>query len=164
MAAAFYQQAEVHRLRGEFAAAEEAYRSASQSGREPQPGLALLRLAQGRTNAAAAAIRRVVSAATERLQRTRLLPACIEIMLAAGDIEQARRACRELQEIAQSFHTAALDAMAAQARGAFELAEGDAQAALSSLRRAWTVWQQVEAPYPVARARAGGTGLPRTRR
>ena len=155
-AAAFYQQAEVHRLRGEFAAAEEAYRSASQSGWEPQPGLALLRLSQGRTDVAAAAIRRVVSATvatTQRLQRTRLLPAFVEIMLAAGDIEQARRACRELQEIAQSFHTAVLDAMAAQARGELELAEGDAQAALDSLRRAWTVWQQIEAPYLAARVR-----------
>ena len=84
-AAAFYQQAEVHRLRGEFAAAEEAYRNASQLGWEPQPGLALLRLAQGRTDAAAAAIRRVVGATTDRLQRARLLPAYIEIMLAVGD-------------------------------------------------------------------------------
>ena len=153
VAAALYQQAEVHRLRGEFAAAEGAYRSASQSGREPQPGLALLRLAQGRTDAAAAAIRRVVSAATERLQRTRLLPACIEIMLAVGDIEQARGTCLELQEIAQSFDTGALHAMAAHGRGAVELAEGDAQAALGSLRRAWAAWQRIEAPYVAARVR-----------
>jgi tetratricopeptide (TPR) repeat protein len=74
-AAALYQQAEVHRLRGEFAAAKEAYRSASQRGLEPQPGLALLRLAQGRTDAALAAIRRAVSATADRLQRTKLLPA-----------------------------------------------------------------------------------------
>ena len=82
VAAALYQQAEVHRLRGEFAAAEEAYRSASQWGLEPQPGLALLRLAQGRTGAALAAIRRALSATADPLQRTKLLPARVEIMLA----------------------------------------------------------------------------------
>jgi DNA-binding CsgD family transcriptional regulator len=152
-AVALYQQAEVHRLRGEFAAAEEAYRNASQWGWEPQPGLALLRMAQGRTDAAAAAIRRVASATSDRLQRTRLLPAYIEIMLAAGDVADARAACRELEEIAKSFDTGVLGAMAAQARGAVELAEGDAQAALGSLRRAWQVWEQVEAPHLAAQVR-----------
>lgn len=152
-AAAFYQQAEVHRLRGEFAAAEEAYRSASRFGLEPQPGLALLRLAQGRREAAAATIRRAVSATTERLQRTRLLPAYVEILLAIGDVQDARRACRELEETAESFDTEALGAMAAHARGSVELAEGDAQAALGSLRRAFEVWQRLEAPHVAARVR-----------
>jgi DNA-binding CsgD family transcriptional regulator len=122
-------------------------------GREPQPGLALLRLAQGRSNAAAAAIRRVVSATRDRLQRARLLPAFIEILLAVGDIPDARGACRDLEDIAKSFHTAVLAAMAADARGAIELAEGDAQAALGSLRCAWQVWQHIEAPYLAARVR-----------
>jgi hypothetical protein len=152
-AAALYQQAEVHRLRGEFAAAEEAYRSASQTGLEPQPGFALLRLAQGRVDAAVAAIRRALSATAGRLQRTKLLPAHIDIMLAAGDIEAARDACRELQEIAGDVNTEVLGAMAAHARGAVELAEGDARAALGSLRRAFVVWQQIEAPYVAARVR-----------
>jgi DNA-binding CsgD family transcriptional regulator len=152
-AAAFYQQAEVHRLRGEFEAADEAYRNASQRGSDPQPGLALLRLAQGRTDVAAAAIRRVVSATTDQLQRTRLLPAHVEIMLAVSDIENARSACRELADIAESFNTSVLSAMAAHAQGAVELAEGDAQAALGSLRRAFEAWQQVEAPYEAARVR-----------
>ena len=79
MAAAFYQEAEVHRLRGDFGAAEKAYQSASEWGRDPQPGLALLRLAQGRADAAAAAIRRAVSTPAGRLQRTKLLSACVEI-------------------------------------------------------------------------------------
>jgi DNA-binding CsgD family transcriptional regulator len=152
-AAALYQQAEVHRLRGEFAAAEEAYRSASQWGLEPQPGLALLRLAQGRTDAAVAAIRRALSAAADPLQRTKLLPARIEIMLAAGDVQDARTACRELEEITARLDAAVLGAMAAHARGALELAEGDAHAALGSLRRAFEVWQQIEAPYVAARVR-----------
>ncbi len=152
-AAAFYQQGEVYRLRGEFTAAEEAYRKASQWGWEPQPGLALLRLAQGRTEAAAAAIRRVASATKDRLQRTRLAPAYIEIMLAVGEIQEAREACRELEEIAESFDTGVLGAMAAHARGTVDLAEGDAEAALGSLRRAGQVWQQIEAPYLAARVR-----------
>jgi DNA-binding CsgD family transcriptional regulator len=152
-AAAFYQQAEVHRLRGEFAAAEEAYRSASQWGLEPQPGLALLRLAQGRTAAALAAIRRALSATADRLQRAKLLPAQVEIALAAGDVRDARTACRELGEIAASFDAGVLGAMAAHARGAVELAEGAAAAALASLRCAFEAWQQVEAPYAAARTR-----------
>jgi DNA-binding CsgD family transcriptional regulator len=152
-AAALYQQAEVHRLRGEFAAAEEAYRDASQGGLEPQPGLALLRLAQGRGDAAVAAIRRALSATADPLQRTRLLPAYVEIALAAGDVEAARTACRELEEIAARMDTAVLGALAAHARGALQLAEGDAHAALGSLRRAFEVWQQIEAPYAAARLR-----------
>jgi DNA-binding CsgD family transcriptional regulator len=152
-AAAFYQQAEVYRLQGEFAAAEKAYRNASQWGWEPQPGLALLRLAERRTDAAAAAIRRVVSATKDRLQRARLLPTYIEIMLAMGEIQEAHGACHELEEIAKSFDTGMLGAMAAHARGAVELAKGDIQAALGSLRRAWQAWQQVKAPYLAARVR-----------
>jgi DNA-binding CsgD family transcriptional regulator len=152
-AAAFYQRAELHRLRGEFAAAEEAYRSASRFGCEPQPGLALLRMAQGRTDAACAAIRRVLSAATDRLQRAKLLPAHIEIMLAIGDTQEARNACREFEEIAGEFATDVLRAMAAHARGAVALAEGDARAALGPLRRAFEVWRHVEAPYEAARVR-----------
>jgi DNA-binding CsgD family transcriptional regulator len=152
-AAALYQQAEVHRLRGEFAAAEEAYRSASQCGLEPQPGLALLRLAQGRIDAAVAASRRAMSATGDPLQRAKLLPAHIEIMLAANDIQEARGACDELEEIAGTFDTGVLGAMAGYARGAVELAEGTPEAALGSLRCAFQVWQQVEAPYAAARVR-----------
>jgi DNA-binding CsgD family transcriptional regulator len=143
----------VYRLRGDFAAAEEAYRNASQGGWDPQPGFALLRLAQGRTDAAAAAIRPVASATKGRLQRTKLLPAYIEIMLAAGETREARDACRELEETARGFDTGVLGAIAAHARGAVDLAEGDAQAALGSLRSAWRVWEQVKAPYQAARAR-----------
>jgi DNA-binding CsgD family transcriptional regulator len=152
-AAAFYQQGEVHRLKGELAAAEEAYRSASQLGLEPQPGLALLRLAQGSTDAAAGAIRRTVGATTDRLKRLGLLPAYIEIMLAAGAVQDARQACRELEQIVRSFDTAVPGAIAAQACGAVDLAEGDAQAALGPLRRAFDVWQRIEAPYAAARVR-----------
>lgn len=152
-AAALYQLAEVHRLRGEFPAAEEAYRQASQWGWEPQPGLALMRLAQGRDDAAAAAMRRVLRATKGRTQRARLLPAHIEVMLAVDALDEARSACRELEEIAQLFASSILDAMAAQARGTLDLADGDAAAALAPLRSAWRAWQDAQAPYPAARAR-----------
>ena len=152
-AGALYQQAEVHRLKGEFAAAEEAYRGASQLGLEPQPGLALLRLAQGRPDVAATAIRRVATTSVDRLKRMSLLPAYVEIMVAVGDVQDARDACRELEDIARSFDTGVPAAIAAHACGAVDLAEGGAQAALGSLRHALEVWQRIEAPYAVARVR-----------
>jgi len=150
---AHYQQAEIHRLRGEFEAAETAYRSASRSGVEPQPGLALLRLAQGNRDAAASAIRRVVGATRDRLQRTRFLPAHVEIMLAVGDIEEAGAASRELEETASSLNTEVLAAIAAHACGALQLAEGNPRAALDPARRAFGIWQQIGAPYLAARLR-----------
>jgi len=151
---ALYQQGELLRLQGDFAAAEEAYRDASRYGREAQPGLALLRLGQGDLAPAAAAIRRVLGETTEPLQRAVLLPAYAEIMLAVDEIEEARNACGELVEIAAGSGSAMLDAIAAHVRGAVVLAEGDAPAALVSLRHAWQVWQELEAPYEAARARA----------
>jgi DNA-binding CsgD family transcriptional regulator len=150
---ALYRQGEVHRLRGELAEAEEAYRDASRFGCEPQPGLALLRLAQGNDDAAAAAIRRVVGEATELLKRARLLPAYVEIMLALGDAQEAHSACRELEEISARYESTTLGAISAHARGAVDLAQGDTQAALLALRHAWQVWQEFKAPYEIARVR-----------
>jgi DNA-binding NarL/FixJ family response regulator len=112
-----------------------------------------LRLAQGRTDAAAAAIQSALSATSDLFKRTRLLPAYIEIMLAAGDIQAARDACRELEQTAGSIDTGVLGAMVAHACGAVDLAQGDARSALASLRRALEVWQRIEAPYIVARVR-----------
>jgi ATP/maltotriose-dependent transcriptional regulator MalT len=151
--AAFYQQAEIHRLRGEFEKAEDAYRSASELGCEPQPGLALLRLAQGRAAAASAAIRRLTDATSDRLRRARLLPAHLEIMLAMGDVEETRRARDELRELAQAFDTDVLRAVVAQADGAIALAEDHARAALDPLRSAFELWERLEAPYEAARVR-----------
>jgi len=150
---ALYRQGEVHRMRGEFGLAEDAYREASRRGREPQPGLAQLRLAQGRPDAAEAAIRRVVSETAEAGRRAALLPAYVEVTMAVGDLEAARGACRELEAIAEGHEEHALGAMAAQARGAIELAEGSASAALPSLRRAGEVWERLRAPYHAARVR-----------
>jgi DNA-binding NarL/FixJ family response regulator len=155
-ASAIYQEAEVHRLKGEFGDAEKAYRAASRGGRDPQPGLALLRLAQGRAATAVAQIRSALAAASDsdRLQRTRFLPAAVEILLAAGEREEARAASDELEGIAQALDTDVVHAMAAHARGAVALAEGDARGALEPLRRSLAGWQRVEAPYLAARIRA----------
>jgi DNA-binding NarL/FixJ family response regulator len=153
-AQAFYRQGELHRLRGEFAAAEHAYREASRFGWEPQPGMALLRLGQGRSDVAVAAIRRAVGEATQPLRRANLLPAYVEIMLAAGDVEEALAGCRQLEEIAGRYESTMLTALVAHARGAAELTAGDAGSALVSLRRAERTWQELEAPYDAARARA----------
>jgi ATP/maltotriose-dependent transcriptional regulator MalT len=150
---AFYRQAEVYRVLGDFAAAEDAYRQSSRWGRQPQPGLALLRLAQGRTDAARAASRRVLAETTDRLGRAKLLPAQVEITLAVGDVQGARDAAGELAEIAERYDTLALRAVADHARGAVLLAEGDARAAVVALRGAWRVWRELEAPYEAARVR-----------
>jgi DNA-binding CsgD family transcriptional regulator len=152
-AQACYRQGEIHRLQGEFAAAEDEYRKASKDGWEPQPGLALLRLAQGNGEAAVAAIRRVVGETTEPLKRAGLLPAYVEILLAAGDAEGAGGACRELADISQRYESSMLSAMAAQAGGEVTLAEGDAASALPALRHASREWQLIEAPYEAARVR-----------
>lgn len=150
---ACYRRGEIHRMLGDFGVAEEAYREAIRRGREPQPGLALLRLAQGKLDAAGAAIRRALAETVEAGRRARLLPAYVEIMLAAGDLAAARDASSELESLAEGHEQGALGAMAAQARGAAELAEGDTGAALASLRHAGEVWHQLEAPYEAARAR-----------
>jgi DNA-binding CsgD family transcriptional regulator/tetratricopeptide (TPR) repeat protein len=150
-AQALYRQGEVYRLLGRFDAAEEAYRNARQGGSEPQPGLALLRLAQGKGDAAAAATRRLMVEISDASKRARLLPAHVEIMLAVGDAEAARAACAELQEIAERWEGGMIGAMAAHARGAVDLAEGDARGALVELRQAGQAWRELEAPYEVAR-------------
>lgn len=149
-AEAYYQLAELHRLRGEFEEADEAYRHASRIGFVPQPGLALLRLAQNQERSAHSMIQRALHGATRPLERAKLLPACVEIRLAAGDLEQARTASRELEEIADRFNTDVLQAISLRVKGAVGLAERDAEAALVSLRRAFELWK---APYEAARIR-----------
>ncbi|HEX2139313.1 MAG TPA: LuxR C-terminal-related transcriptional regulator [Woeseiaceae bacterium] len=153
LAGALYRLGELHRLRGEIAAAEEAYREASAQGYEPQPGLALLRLAEGHTEAAAAAIRGALAAASNPSERLPLLQASVDIMLAAGDIDEAHRACREIEALAQSFDTGVPRAISAHARGAIALAEGEVSAALAALRQAFDLWRDAGAPYEAARAR-----------
>jgi DNA-binding CsgD family transcriptional regulator len=151
--AALYQQAEIHRLCGEFEKAEDVYRAASERGFEPQPGLALLRLAQGRSDAACAAMRRLTNTASDRMRRAGILPAHFEVMLACGDIDEARRARDQMRELAEAFDTDLLRALVAQADGAIATAEGRPNTALDPLRRAFTLWQHLDAPYEGARVR-----------
>ena len=148
-----YLRAELHRLRGEFADAEDAYREANEHGRNPQPGLALLRLAQGKTDAAVAAIRRVVDEAEGPIARIGVLGPFVEIMLAAGDVDAARAAADELTQISKDLTAPVVQAMAAHASGAVLVACGDGRAALKQLRKAWTIWREFEALYEAARTR-----------
>jgi DNA-binding CsgD family transcriptional regulator len=151
--AAFYQWAELLRLRGEFADAEEMYRRAAQAGRGVQPGMSLLRLAQGQIGPAAQSIRNVLTEATERRIRSRLLPAFVDIMLAGHDIEAARAGADELSSIAAGLQAPFLRAVAARARGATLLVTGDARSALAALREATAAWDELDAPYELARTR-----------
>ncbi len=150
---AFYQRAELHRLRGEFVEAEQAYRRASRWGHSPHPGLALLRLAQGRVDDAAAAIRRVTGEAQGHGVRPTVLGACVEIMLAVGDADAGRSAADELIRLAADLDAPLLRAVSAGAQGTVLLAEGDAGRAAQSLHRCRAVWEELQAPYEVARVR-----------
>jgi len=150
---AHYRIAELHRLRGDVARAEEAYRQTSQSGLDPQPGLALLRLAQGQTAAAHTAIVRAIEEARDPRRRAQLMPAYVEIAIAAGEVADARAVADELAAMAARRGAPMLRATAAYAIGEVLLAEGDARRALGSLRDAFALWRTLEAPYEAARAR-----------
>ncbi len=115
--------------------------------------MALLRLAEGKGEAASSAIRRVFDEASQPRARAALLPAYVEIMLAGGEVEEARAACRELETISGAHQSDMLRATSAQARGALALADGDPRTALFALREAWQTWQELEAPYEAARVR-----------
>ncbi|MBJ8339946.1 DNA-binding response regulator [Antrihabitans sp. YC3-6] len=149
-----YEVAEILRLRGDLAGAEESLRAAHELGADPQPGLALIRLAQGNTEAAASSIRTALADEhLSRSARSRLHLAQLEIAFAAGDLDTARRASAALTEAAQTHSGSGLAAAATRARGAVLLAEGKAVTALPVLRTACRQWQQLEAPYETARTR-----------
>jgi DNA-binding CsgD family transcriptional regulator len=150
---ATYQQGEIHRRRGDLAAAEDAYREANRCGREPQPGLALLRLAQGDGETAYASIRRALAEQTEPPLRARLLPAAAEIALALGRTADARADADELERIGLAHVSPLLEAYVLHVRGTVELAEGVPEAALASLRGACRLWQELDAPYDTGRTR-----------
>jgi DNA-binding CsgD family transcriptional regulator len=152
--AAYYQQAELYRLRGEFEKADEAYRRASQAGRKPYPGFALLRLAQGQIDTANVAIRRGLQEVRAFKMRAQMLCASVEIMLAGHDLPAARGAAEELARVASQLDAPFLCAASAQASGVVALEAGDVNAAVELLRDAWTIWQDLDAPYEVARVRA----------
>ena len=153
LGSAYYQLAEIQRLRGELADAQESYRQASVVGRDPEPGMSLLRLAQGRIDLALPAIRRALDEAQDPMTRSRLLPGYVEVMLEAEEVGAARAATDELAGIASQFDAPYLHALAAHASGAVLLAEGDPQAALTKLRTAHRSWRDLEAPHQAARVR-----------
>jgi ATP/maltotriose-dependent transcriptional regulator MalT len=153
MGMALYQQAELLRLRGELDRAEENYRQASAWGHPVQPGLALLRLAQGRVADAYPAIRRAVCEAEGPVERSRILAAYVEIALAAGDSDAARTGVEELERIAVAFDSGYLRATVGYAHGSVLLADGDPAEACAALRRAWLDWRELDAPYETARVR-----------
>jgi len=151
----FYAIGDIRRLRGDFVGAEAALREAHSRGRAPQPALALVRLAEGKVKAAAAAINAAVAEETaDRWARARLLPAQIEIAIAAGDVQLARTAVDELAGIVAGYPSPALEAGRQVALGRVLVAEGDAAAAAREFRSAIKGWREVGAPYEVARARA----------
>jgi DNA-binding CsgD family transcriptional regulator/tetratricopeptide (TPR) repeat protein len=145
--AAFYRLGEIHRLRGEFEKAEAAYMEANEHGRKPQPGLSLLRLAQGEIDAAAASIRSVLLDTRTQAARARMLAAAVEILLAAGDLENARAAATELSTVASAIGASLLNAASAQATGAVLLAEGDVDSAATLLGQASEIWRDLGMPY-----------------
>jgi class 3 adenylate cyclase len=149
----YYELGEIRLRRGDAEGAEAAFAKAHELGRVPQPGLALLRLAQGRVDAAVALIEQAVADETLELARTHLLSAQVEIALAAGHLPGARPAAEELAAIATRFGTGALAAAAAAAEGRLRLAEGDAAAAVPPLKRAQRLWHGLGVPYEEARVR-----------
>jgi tetratricopeptide (TPR) repeat protein len=151
---AFYEIGEIRLRMGDLKRAEEVLGQAHELGREPVPGLALLRLAEGKIDAARGLIDRAVADRAEgSLDRARLLPACVQIALAAGEVELARNSASELEAIAREYSSTAWHASAAQARGAVQVAEGAADAAIPNLRRACKLWQEIQLPYETATAR-----------
>jgi DNA-binding CsgD family transcriptional regulator len=148
----FYQLGELHRLRGEFAKAEDAYRLANERGKVPEPGRALLRLAEGQLDAAVSGIQHALAEARDRKMRARILIGSVDILLAAGDVAGAREATGELAAIVSDLSAPLLNAYSRQAAGAVLLAEGNPRAALSALRDAVSLWRELEIPYEGARA------------
>jgi DNA-binding CsgD family transcriptional regulator len=151
--AAHYRLAELHRLGGRFDLAERSYAAAGARGQEVQPGLGLLRAAQGNPAAAMASLERALAEHGDLSGRAPLLAAVVEVALATGDVAAARSASVELSRGAAEIGTPYLTALAAHAGGLVALADDDPRAGLPLLRRAWTLWQQVDAPYEAAKTR-----------
>jgi DNA-binding CsgD family transcriptional regulator len=152
-AQAYYQQAEIHRLRGDYGRAEDDYRNVSRNGGDPQPGLARLRLAQGDMAAAGASLERALSETADPIQRFSVLPAYVDVMLSVGDIAAARKACDELQAVADQTGIDMHQARSSYARGVVDLADGRPGEAIPSLRAAFKLWQTLGVPHEMARTR-----------
>ena len=147
---AHYEEAELHRLQGRFDEAEGAYAEGSGFGRRPEPGLAFLRLAQGRASSARGMIARALE---EEPDDPRLLEAAVTIALARGDAAEARSFVERLRRSAGTDAPTLLEAITSRAEGQVLLAEGEPREALRALRTAFGLWQQLDAPYDAARVR-----------
>jgi class 3 adenylate cyclase len=157
-AGGYYEIGEIRRRLGDLTAAEEAYARANELGADPQPGLALLRLAEGKLEAAVAGISHALEELEEPLSRIRRLPAQVEIAAAAGDLKTARAAAAELEQLVDSYkigtrRAPAFDATFHVAAGRIALAEGDTDEAVGRLRRARDEWREVGAPFETAQSR-----------
>jgi len=157
-AGGYYEIGEIRRRLGDLAAAEEAYARANELGADPQPGLALLRLAEGKLDAAVAGISHALEELDEPLSRVRRLPAQVEIAVAAGDLKTARAAGTELERLVDSYkigtrRAPAFDATVHVAAGRIALAEGDTDEAVRRLREARDEWREVGAPFETAQSR-----------
>jgi class 3 adenylate cyclase len=154
-AEALYVIGETRLCRGDLAEAKDAFSQAHELGREPNPGLALLRLAEGNVGAAATAIKRGLAAQRQPLDRARLLPAQVTIALAAGDHATAAAAAAELESTASTYATTALKARALSARAGVTLVEGNPESAVRDFCTALVLWREIEAPYEEAQTRVG---------
>jgi ATP/maltotriose-dependent transcriptional regulator MalT len=151
---AWAERGEVLRIRGDHDAAEESFERAVAFGHDPQPSLSMLRLAQGRTPAAAAAMRRLLAEPRDPVHRCQILPAATEVLLAEGEVEQAVEVSTELDALAERFRCTALRAAAKYARGHVLLARGEHADAVPLLQQAARLWTGLDAPYETARCRA----------
>ena len=149
---AFYQVGEIRRERGDLPGAEEAFERARELGSDALPGLALLRLAEGKLKAAAAAMQ-LTDDSKLPPERARILAAAVEIAIANDDLETARDRTAELDDLAKGFPALPFEALALASQGAVLLADGDARGSLVPLRRACGLWQELKLPYETAQAR-----------
>jgi DNA-binding CsgD family transcriptional regulator len=147
---AYYRKGELQRLLGDFEAAEDSYHEAAKWGRRPQPGLALLRLAQGQDDAAETSIRNTLQEIKDKKRRAEILPAVVRIMIAVKRSEEALEAAKELKGIADQFDTPYLHAMYSYSQGAVFLAEGNVKLALEHLQEALKLWNSLHLPYESA--------------
>jgi DNA-binding CsgD family transcriptional regulator len=160
LGAALYARGELYRLRGRFAEAEDAYRRANAMGRRPEPGLARLRIAQGRPGAAVTSQRRICAEPVAPEERAELLAAQVEALLAVGDPAAARECAAELARVAGGVDAPLLAGLAAHCTGATRLATGEVAEGLTALRRATAVWRDLGLPHHLAQARVlVGQGL-----
>lgn len=150
---AYYRKAELHRLMGDFEKAEDSYREAAKWGRKSQPGMALLRLAQGKSDAAGISIKNALQETQDAKMRAELLAAEVHILSAARQTREARAAADELNEIAGNFNMPYLYAMSCYVQGTVFFIEGNFRQALDRLQQASKVWNTMDLPYESARVR-----------